>query len=209
MKDLFGEEITPAGNRRDWTGNQRGVFSVIGASNHSLTERQSDDFYATEPRAVEMLLELEKFSHRILEPSCGAGHIARVFEARGHEVDARDLVDRGYGKSGLDFLKCSDRDLDCDVVMNPPYSKAQEFVEKAFEVIGEGHKIAAFLKLTFLEGKNRRKMFEKYPPKFVYVSTSRLTCGKNGVEWMPSCICYAWYIFEKGFNGEPRIRWFN
>ena len=22
-------------------------------------------------------------------------------------------------------------------------------------------------------------------------------------------VCYAWYIWEKGFTGEPTIRWFN
>ena len=208
MTDLFGETITEM-RKRDWTGNKKAAFSCIGASNHSITERQSDDYYATDPHAVEMLLELQTFSHQILEPSCGAGHIGKVLEAHGYEVDARDLIYRGYGKGGLDFLKCEDRNLDVDCIMNPPYSIAQEFIEKAMEVVGDGHKIAAFLKVTFLEGKNRRKMFERYPPKVVYVSSSRLTCGKNGTEWLPSSIAYAWYIFEKGFHGDPIIKWFN
>lgn len=208
MKDLFGEEIVIP-QKKDWTGNQRGVFSIIGASNHSLTERASNDFYATPPQAVEMLLEMETFSKDIWEPACGHGHISKVLEAHGHNVYSTDLVDRGYGHGGFDFLKCSNTNQDTDVITNPPYSKAQEFVEKAMDVIGEGHKIAMFLKLTFLEGKNRRRMFEQYPPKVVYVSTSRLTCGKNGTEWMPSCICYAWFVWEKGFHGDPIIKWFN
>ena len=210
MQDLFGEEIPERNQRhRDWTGNQRGVFSVIGASNHSLTNRAEKDFYATPTEAVEMLLEMETFSKDIWEPACGHGHISKVLEAHGHNVYSTDLVDRGYGHGGFDFLKCSNTNQDTDVITNPPYSKAQEFVEKAMEVIAEGHKVAMFLKLTFLEGKNRRRMFERYPPKVVYVSTSRLSCGKNGVEWMPSCICYAWFCWVKGFHGDPIIRWFN
>lgn len=210
MKDLFGQEINePQKRRRDWTGNQRGVFSVIGASNHSLTNRATHDFYATPPKAVEMLLEKETFSKYILEPCCGLGHISKVLERHGHIVDSRDIENRGYGHGGMDFLKSNDTNLEVDVITNPPYSKAQEFVEKSMDVIAEGHKVAMFLKLTFLEGKNRRQMFEKYPPKVVYVSTSRLSCGKNGDEWMPSCICYAWFVWQKGFSGDPIIKWFN
>ena len=210
MQDLFGNEIEESPRKqRDWTGNSRGVFSIIGASNHSDSERQSDDYYATPPRAVEMLLELETFLHRILEPSCGGGHIGKVLEVHGFEVDARDLVYRGYGKGGLDFLKSTETELDCDCIQNPPYSKAQEFIEKAISVIGNGHKVAAFLKLTFLEGKNRRTMFEKYPPKVVYVSSSRLACLKNGTEDMAACVAYAWFVWEKGFHGIPSLKWFN
>lgn len=162
--DLFGEPIPTANRGRDWTGNRKGVFSIIGASNHSLKERQSEDFYATEPRAVEMLCDLEKFSPTILEPSAGHGHIAEVLKGRGYNVIARDLYDRGYGESGHDFLKCTERDMDYDIITNPPYKYAQEFVEKSLEVVREGHKVAMFLKLTFLEGKNRRTMFERTPP---------------------------------------------
>ena len=209
MKDLFGEEIIEQPRKKDWTGNQRSVFSVIGASNHSLTERAHRDFYATPELAVRLLLQNEIFSKNILEPCCGMGHISKVFEEYGFNVDSRDIEDRGFGRGGMDFLKCGEKNLDVDIVTNPPYSLAQEFVEKSLEVIGEGHKVAMFLKLTFLEGKNRRVMFEKYPPKVVYVSSSRLTCGKNGVEWLPSCICYAWFVWYKGFQGNPIIKWFN
>ena len=210
MIDLFGNEITEVQKvKKDWTGNQRGVFSVIGASNHSLTERVENDFYATPPSAVDMLLDRETFSKDIWEPACGKGHISKVLERNGYNVCSTDLIDRGYGKGGLDFLKCDNKNLNTDIITNPPYRYAQEFVERSMEVISSGHKVAMFLKLTFLEGKNRRQMFEKYPPKVVYVSTSRLTCGRNGTEWLPSCICYAWFVWVKGFKGEPIIRWFN
>ena len=210
MKDLFGNEIEEQRKRhRDWTGNQRGVFSVIGASNHSLTERANRDFYATPEEATEQLLQLEQFSHKVWEPACGLGHISKVLESHGYEVISTDIEHRDFGEGGIDFLKCEEKDVDVDLITNPPYKYAQEFVEKAMEVVTDGHKVAMFLKLTFLEGKNRRRMFEKYPPRVVYVSTSRLSCGKNGVEWMPSCICYAWFVFVKGFHGDPIIKWFN
>ena len=38
------------------------VFTTLGSSNHALENRETFDYYATEPKAVEMLLELERFA---------------------------------------------------------------------------------------------------------------------------------------------------
>ena len=79
MQDLFGNEIEETPRRKkDWTGNARAIFTCNGARNFALEERQCEDFYATEPRAVEELIEREKFSSTILEPCVGMGHIANV-----------------------------------------------------------------------------------------------------------------------------------
>ena len=56
---------------QDWTGNSKAIFSCHGASNHSETERETNDYYATPPIATELLLDLETFSTNILEPSVG------------------------------------------------------------------------------------------------------------------------------------------
>ena len=44
-------------NNKDWTGNSKAVFSILSASSHSDTDRQSEDYYATPPSAVVKLLE--------------------------------------------------------------------------------------------------------------------------------------------------------
>lgn len=207
--DLFGEKIIVSSQGGITKARDESVFRQIGASNHSEGESAGEDFYATPPFAVEELLKLEEFSHKILEPCCGMGHIGKVLEANGFEVDARDLIDRGYGKGGMDFLHFPDKGLDCDIITNPPYNLAKEFVEKSLDVIKNGHKVAMFLKIQFLEGKKRRELFRNSPPVRVWVSSSRLSCGKNGVEWMPSVICYAWFVWVKGFKGSPTIGWWN
>lgn len=89
--------------RKDWVGGSAAVFKTLGASNHTNADRQREDYYATEPKATEWLCKLERFEGRILEPSCGEGHMSRVLEAAGYEVVSRDLVDRGYGEVA-DFL---------------------------------------------------------------------------------------------------------
>ena len=148
---------------RDWTGNQHSVFTCLGARNEAKEERAQHDFYATEPKAAELLCEIEALDEKIWEPACGEGHLGKVFEAHGHKVTATDLIDRGYGRGGVDFLQCNES-FDGDIVTNPPYKYAQEFVEKALGLVTDGHKVCMFLKVQFLEGKNRRKMYDKTPP---------------------------------------------
>lgn len=148
---------------KDWTGNSASIFKALGASSHADHERQSDDYYATEPKATEWLCKIEQFEGRILEPSCGEGHMSEVLKAAGYEVVSRDLVDRGYGEVA-DFLAIDNQVWDGNIVTNPPYKYAQQFVEKALGIIPEGKKVAMFLKLTFLEGKARRALFRSTPP---------------------------------------------
>lgn len=148
---------------KDWTGNKHSTFVTLGASNHTGAEREPNDYYATHPKAAEMLCDEIELSHRIWECACGEGHLAKVFERRGHEVKATDLIFRGYGDGGVDFLSQLEM-FDGDIVTNPPYKYATEFVKHALELVPNGRKVAMFLKITFLEGKRRYEMFRKYPP---------------------------------------------
>lgn len=200
---------------KDWTGNQNSIFKTLGASNHVDAEREEHDYYATEPRAVEILLENEPFSPYVWECACGEGHISKVLENAGYKVKSSDIIDRGYKDTQIiDFLKVKkhyiDHDFSRDIITNPPYKYALEFVEKALELSMDSTKIAMFLKLTFLEGKKRQAFFLKNPPKTIYVFSSRVKCAKNGdFESAANAVCYAWFIWEKGFKGHPIIKWIN
>ena len=204
---------------KDWTGNAKSIFVCNGASNHSEDEREQHDYYATEPKALELLLELEQFDPYVWEPACGGGHLSEVLKSHGYKVRSSDIVDRGYkGTETLDFLKVKKddikQDFSRDIITNPPYKYAKEFVKHALDISMDGVKVAMFLKLTFLESKARKKLFEKYPPKTVYVSSSRLQCAKNGDfetygKGVGTAVAYAWFIWEKGFKGDTVVRWFN
>lgn len=193
------------------TGSKK-VFTVLGSSNHVAENREAFDYYATDPKAVEMLLELEQFAPVIWEPACGEGHISKVLQAHGYQVISTDLVYRGFGDpEPLDFLKETLDGFEGDIITNPPYSTGLEFVQRALESVRPGGKVAMFLKVQFLEGQKRGAFFKDTPPRTVYISRSRLSCAKNGnFERFPdSAIAYAWYVWEKGFTGDPVIKWFN
>lgn len=196
----------------DWTGNATSIYATHGASNHSAGERADLDYYATDPYAVEILLGEEGFSHYILEPACGGGHIACVLKTRGFDVFCSDIVHRGYAgqQATMDFLAENPVPRNSrDIITNPPYAQAKEFVEHALDISQESVKVAMFLKLTFLEGAKRKELFDKYPPKKIYVFRNRIDCWKNGIKPdKPSkAVCYAWFVWEKGYKGKPTIDW--
>lgn len=186
------------------------IFINLGASNHSKGIREENDYYATDPIAAHLLLEVEPELNNIWECACGEGHLARVFDEAGKLGKATDLINRGYG-SIEDFLNNIEPYHNGDIVTNPPYKHAQEFVENALARIDEGRKVCMFLKVLFLETQSRRKLFYTQPPKTIHVSSSRINCAKNGdfKTYNSSAIAYAWYVWEKGYKWATVVKWIN
>lgn len=191
-------------------GNVHNTYVTLGASNHVLYDRAEHDYYATDPYAARCLLNLEPdLSDDIWECAAGELHIAEVLQGAGKRVRCSDIVCRKAGVEPIDFLEYSQR-WRGDIVTNPPYKHAQEFVEHALSIVDQGRLVCMFLKLTFLEGKKRQRLFDAQPPIRVWVSRSRLSCWYNGVRpESSSAIAYAWFVWKKGFQGHPEIRWFN
>jgi hypothetical protein len=139
---------------------------------------------------------------------CWGGHIASVLTHNGYEVIAQDVINRGYpGTTIKDFLAQDHNEH--DIITNPPYILAKEFAEHALDISPEGTKIAMFLKLTFLESQSRKAFFNYYPFKTLYVFSQRRNCAKNGdfEKYTSSAVAYGWYVWEKGFKGNPIIKW--
>ncbi len=186
------------------------IFIVLGASNHSKNKRELNDYYATDPIAGELLLEIEPSLNNIWECACGEGHLAKVFAKYDKLGKATDLINRGYG-SVEDFLLNNEPYRNGDIVTNPPYKYAQEFVEHALSKVETGRKVCMFLKVLFIESQTRKEFFAQNPPRTVYVSSSRINCAKNGdfKTYNSGAIAYAWYVWVKGYKGETVVKWIN
>ena len=195
---------------KDWTGNVKSAFAQLGASNHSDSEREKHDYYATDPTAIDDLLEVETFDKNIWECAVGEGHLAKRLEEHGYAVDCTDIIDRGYPNTEIvDFLK-EKYYFDGDIITNPPYKYCTEFILNALDSISDGHKVALFLKIQTLEGQKRYdEIYSKYPPKRVYVYSKRKTCAKNGdfTKITSSPACYAWFVWVKGDYNCTELRW--
>lgn len=159
---------------KDWSGNGKSVFVTLGASNHTDKEREPNDFYATDPIAVDKLVWSIGFIPCVVwECACGTGCLSERLEQYCRGVVSTDVIDRGYGQV-QDFLLAKEMPSGCScIITNPPYKLATEFILHALSLLPDGGRCIMFLKTTFLEGEKRhRLLFSKYPPNAYYSSPS-------------------------------------
>lgn len=169
--------------------------------------RQKDDFYPTPPVATRKLLSVEKFAGPIWECACGDGAISRILTENGYEVISTDLVDRGFGQAGIDFMM-EYRPIAPNIITNPPFKFAREFVDKALSLTTG--KVAILARLAWLEGKSRKSLFETSPLSRVWVFSERVPMLRNGDEMMKGgggMIAFAWFVWDHEYRGEPRLGW--
>ena len=195
--------------------DKNSIMKMLGSSNHSKEDREKLDFYATDPDSFDLfydrfLADKETISDHVWECACGDGSLSKALAARGHNVFSTDLVQRKDQASWLlDYTK--NTLMFCgDILTNPPYKHAQKFIETSLQSVRDGSKVIMFLRLQFLEGQKRSKLFKKYPPKYIYVHTSRQNTLKNNdpiYRTRSSAVCFAWFVWVKGTRTEPIIRW--
>src|SRR6478752_5989394 len=140
----------------------------IAGGNHK-GDRVKDDFYPTTPECVTSFLHYERqylTNMKILEPCCGDGAISKILEADGFDVVSTDLVYRGYGEGGIDFLWSMTTDCNA-IITNPPFNLAERFIYHALEVLKVDY-LALLLKSQYWHSKGRAKLFEAHPPAVVY-----------------------------------------
>jgi hypothetical protein len=129
----------------------------------------------------------------------------------GYDVKCSDIIEREYPCEIIDFLLADENDCDGrDIISNPPYKYVLYFCKTALNIMKEGSLLAMFLKITFLEGQNRNKFFNLFLPQKVLVFSKRIQVAINGdIEMFKksSAACYAWFVWQKGWQGDPIIKW--
>jgi hypothetical protein len=163
------------------------------------------DFYPTPSWASRALLSYEEFSGEIWECACGDGAMSSVLDETGQRVTSSDKYDRGFGDSGIDFLKA--RRVADNIVTNPPYNLSGPFVLHGIEK--SRNKLALLLRLAFLEGGERcRRIFSISPPSRVWVFSERITFyPKDAVRQGSGTTAYAWFVWDKVSDDQCKLGW--
>lgn len=179
-----------------------------------LWQRDPDDYYV-EPRWVdEALFALEPFEGMITDPSCGLGRILDAARALRYSTYGMDIVDRGASArhrfTQCDFFQARG-DFD-NIVSNPPYKFGQAFLGRAIE--RSRRKTAFLLRAQWANAAHRSAWLATLPLKRVLMVSPRPSMPPGAVveamgEKNPSggLQDYAWFIFERGFEGVPTFGW--
>ncbi len=170
-------------------------YKLLGRKVEDL--RQKEDFYPTPRYVTQALLDNYQFSGKIWEPACGDGRMAKVLLETYPDVECSDLIDRGYGKSGVDFLNSNKRSD--NIITNPPFNLAYEFIVRGLELSDKC--LALLLPIRYLTGKKRAKLYAKYPPAKVIVIPNKVDFLGFGSPAME----FAWFVWEKGVRNTTIV----
>ena len=166
-----------------------------------------DGFYPTPPRGARALLARESFQGVLWECACGDGAISRVLEAAGFEVVSTDLVDRGYGRGGHDFL-ADNVTLADHIVTNPPYGPARglaaKFVEHALTRIRPGGTVCMLLRTNWEAPQAHRHLMARCCRNIR--SRRRLKMHRGGYTGRKhsSQLDVSWYVFSNEHTGPTQ-----
>lgn len=173
-------------------------------------KRAKDDFYPTEPALTRALLKVEPFIGSVWEPACGDGALSEILKQKGHPTVSTDLVSRGYGRGGIDFL--TTRTLRApNVITNPPFLHWQAFAQHALDL--GALKVALLGRLLLLEGWDRSAFFQRTHLTRVWVvGRSKMRPPGTKDKGHGGMIAFAWFVWDweaiEHFRSEtPRINW--
>lgn len=216
---------------------------MIDLSAHeSFVQRCKEaEWYETPVWAAERILDVELLTPRVLDPCAGRGVLGDALIAKGYdplEVVEIDL-NRWPGQSRrvttpIDFLCPTIREellplidephswkgREFSVMMNPPFSKACEFVDHAFDL--GARKVLMFQRFSFLESASRRKFFERRPPARVWLCGDRALCWRGdvpeedvlddtgkviikGKKGRSTPTAHAWFVWEAHHAGAMQV----
>lgn len=182
---------------------------IAGNPRGSGYRRVELDWYVEPISATRALLQVEKFEGEVYDPACGCGNIVLACREAGLDAYGSDLVDRGFGVGGRDFLNTpllnvSPRNIIC----NPPFGASLDFAKKALRMAS--HKVAFIQRLAWLEGRKRAAFMESAPLARVHVFRNRICMPPGEKKDLPAkggFIAYAWFVFERGHAGPATIHW--
>jgi len=182
------------------------ALAYVGHNERS--DREKDDFYPTPSEATQALMDRQKFEGNIYECACGNGAMSEVMIKNGYNVHSSDLIDRGYGKSNINFLTQDYSIMDIDnIITNPPFNLSTEFTIRALSLAKK--KVCMLNKLSYLEGIKRKEfIFDKNKLEKVLVFSRRVPFKKESTNTKAAgLMAFAWFIYDVNYNGKPTIDW--
>lgn len=191
--------------------NTRQISSVDRVPSMTITvfDREKDEFYETPPELARPMLGLEQFEGDIWEPACGMGALSRVLSTACETVISTDLVDRGYGVGGVDFLK-EQRLRAPNIVTNPPFLLWGAFAKHALKL--GARKVVLMHRQTILGNVGTSGIMERTGLARILLANRRVAIlppGAIDFGHSPRGGSYAWYVWERGHVGDPTAKWFS
>jgi SAM-dependent methyltransferase len=171
------------------------------------TKRRKGDYYETPAWAVDAILPFLPLTTAslVVDAGSGSGAIAECIakhaprlEVIGVEKQA-DLVAQARAKElySCEFVEAdfetwqSERSSPDIIIMNPPYSRAIEFIRRAQQIVKRGGTVAALLRVGFLASAQRYDFHTKHPSRIRVLDKRPSFTGDGKTDASD----YAWFVW--------------
>lgn len=181
-----------------------------------LWERDPFDWYVEPHECSAALFVLEDFVGAIWDPACGMGRIVQQARAAGLKAIGSDIISRNeLCAAESDFLDRTFEPEFQNIVMNPPFGQAEDFVREAIEIVPHGGKVAVIVPLVWVSGfSSKRHWLPNSPLRTLYPISPRpsmppgrvIEAGEkpgNGTK------DFAWLVWQSGYCGAASVRFMN
>lgn len=208
-------------------------MSKMPPSKEFTAKCKEAEFFETPQWAAERILDVELMPRLVLDPAAGRSVLGKALCAKGY--DQSDVLELDLNqwpgqpdhvKTGIDFLGeqvepllTSMREKDWAVMVNPPFSKACEFVELSLAL--GARKVLMFQRLSFLETATRRSFFDAEPPARIWICGERANCWRGdmpeedmtdedgklvkGKKGRSTPTAHAWFVWERDHIGSMQM----
>lgn len=191
-------------------------MSVLREKKSHLWDRDPHDWYVEPPECSAALFICEDFVGTVWDPACGLGRIISSAQTAGYKAFGSDIVQRSdHCIKEVDFLR---QDTACEgdnIVSNPPFGIAEDFVRKAIDLVPRGGKVAMLLPLVWLSGFSTKRDWLPTSPLYKFYPISprpSMPPGRvieEGIKPGNGTKDFAWFVWMKGYNGEPTVQFMN
>ena len=184
----------------------KSLKDIYNGVNKSDPNRNENDLYPTPPIATYILHKYVDLPKNIVEPCAGRGNISIELLRHKYNVLSYDLHEYEDAlctiTSDCDVLSLEKPEGFQGLVTNPPYHKdlPRKIAEKG---VAEYDLTALFVRLTFLEGKKRKKLFTNNPPSDIIILSDRIRFDTGILEpiekkdQLGGMIAYCWVVWNK------------
>lgn len=188
-------------------------MAVLKARQSHIFAKHPHGWYVEPAWCAERLFATERFAC-VWDPASGLGTIPDAAERAGLPAYRSDIVARVPGTTTLDFLspKAERHAAAWDIVSNPPYHLADEFVRRALKLARS--RVAMLLPMTWMNGRKRSRWLQETPLEKIIALTPRPSMPPGemilaGHKPQGGRVDYGWFVFSFWATRtvKPTLHW--
>lgn len=180
-------------------------------------ERHISDYYITPIDVIQYFIEnfisIEgNIFDRVLDPCAGGDSLNPMsYPTALSNLGIKNVKTIDIREDSLADIKGNYLELEIPkgfnvIITNPPFNQAEEVIQKSLNDISDNGYVIMLLRLNFLGSQKRKPFWDKYPPKYIFIHSKRISFMKDiKGKAVTDSIEYAHFVWQKGNQEQTKL----